>query len=485
MRILLVDDEPASLKYLQSAIEFTNVDCEITGTAENGEEALEKIKRLSPDVIFTDVKMPNMNGISLALAVKEAYPHILTTVISGYQDFEYLKGAIKSGVADYLLKPIGIETLKGILISLSEKVADLYDSSRKDILRRIMAGCAPNKDELEKYFSGKRLFAAVVRKKGVVSRLSARCASGDNVPAEEAFDGYINLRGRDENEILLISLNGPVVIPEESCPDGYRTCVVFNKPFAPQDWPHICTTLCDTLEVCAVIGKSQIIEIPQCGVRSKPPKCPFDQLPRLEVSISNRQYDKLKDDLVGLFSEWEENPRSAIWVESALRKLVAAAEKYAPLPLGESPIYALEDAVRDSVSLGELLENMWGILAKLLRIANMRTQIIDTPLFFKEMTAYIESNLSEPLSLQTLCCVFGISQTYASRLFRKYAGATFIEYITKLRIEKAKGYLAAEPKIPVKDVAQMVGFADQFYFSKVFRSATGIPPSEYAVLDIT
>jgi len=96
-----------------------------------------------------------------------------------------------------------------------------------------------------------------------------------------------------------------------------------------------------------------------------------------------------------------------------------------------------------------------------------------------DIEAYIREHLDEPLPVQRICDLFDISTSYLGQLFRKHVKMSFVEYITSLRIEEAKRILTEHPDMPVKDVATQVGFSDQFYFSKVFRASTGIPPSEY------
>ncbi|MDR0601351.1 MAG: AraC family transcriptional regulator [Treponema sp.] len=103
---------------------------------------------------------------------------------------------------------------------------------------------------------------------------------------------------------------------------------------------------------------------------------------------------------------------------------------------------------------------------------------IDTPEFFTLIREYIAAHLAESLTLQSLCGHFGISQTYMSRLFRKYTNQSFLNYLTRARVGQAKRYLAKKG-ILVKDAAALAGFSDQFHFSRVFRSLTGLSPSEY------
>lgn len=87
--------------------------------------------------------------------------------------------------------------------------------------------------------------------------------------------------------------------------------------------------------------------------------------------------------------------------------------------------------------------------------------------------------MAKPLTLQQICKHFGVSQPYVSKFFRKYEGTSFGNYLTKIRIQKAKELLRYNKDILIKDVAYMVGYSDQFYFSRIFRSMEGVSPSEY------
>lgn len=122
LKILLVDDEPSAIKLLTYIIEHRYKEFEIVGTAENGQEGLEKIALLKPNIVITDVKMPIMDGIELAAHIKQDYPNIYCIIASGYDDFEYARGALKSGVVDYLLKPINAASIFSQLSKSSSHV---------------------------------------------------------------------------------------------------------------------------------------------------------------------------------------------------------------------------------------------------------------------------------------------------------------------------------------------------------------------------
>jgi YesN/AraC family two-component response regulator len=101
------------------------------------------------------------------------------------------------------------------------------------------------------------------------------------------------------------------------------------------------------------------------------------------------------------------------------------------------------------------------------------------PGFFKQILKCIDARYPEQLTARDLCEDFNISASYLYKLFRKHEGCSFNEYLTRRRIGAAKRLIEESPKMPLKQVAQYVGYQDQFYFSRVFKAITGVPPSEY------
>ena len=106
IRTLLLDDEPLILRTMQAAIERCNPGYRIVGTAADGRTGLELVERLHPDVVFTDIRMPVMDGLGFVEAMRQRGIHTLVVIVSGYSDFEYAQKAIEYGVTAYLLKPV-------------------------------------------------------------------------------------------------------------------------------------------------------------------------------------------------------------------------------------------------------------------------------------------------------------------------------------------------------------------------------------------
>lgn len=110
-RVVLVDDERVILNGLTRAVPWADMGCEVVGTAGNGEEGLRLIRALRPDLLLTDIRMPNMDGLSMVAALRSEFPRLQIAVLTAFRDFEYAQTALNLGVCRYLLKPSKLDEL--------------------------------------------------------------------------------------------------------------------------------------------------------------------------------------------------------------------------------------------------------------------------------------------------------------------------------------------------------------------------------------
>lgn len=124
--VLLVDDEYMLRQSLSRKISELDDNFRIAGKSSEGRSALREIENADIHVVFTDIRMPEMDGLSLAAEIHERFPEIITVILTGYADFDYAKESIKHGVFDYLLKPVSDEDLASVLERISIKLAQKY-----------------------------------------------------------------------------------------------------------------------------------------------------------------------------------------------------------------------------------------------------------------------------------------------------------------------------------------------------------------------
>ena len=121
-KVIVADDEKLIANNIARRIEESNGAFRVISRAGTGTEALEQVREMLPDVVFSDIKMPEMDGIELIARLRETQPDILCVIISGYSDFDYMKAAIQNSAVDYLLKPVNPEELKRLLQRLEAKL---------------------------------------------------------------------------------------------------------------------------------------------------------------------------------------------------------------------------------------------------------------------------------------------------------------------------------------------------------------------------
>jgi two-component system, response regulator YesN len=157
--VVIADDEKLILNNLAQIIDWQGLDCEIIGTAQNGQEVMEIIKNQQVDLLLTDISMPEMSGIELLKTLNQIDNKPIVILISGYDDFEYAKEGIKNNVFDYFLKPIDYDELedcvKRALNKLKEQKVSVYEREKYAIYELITSGKvdAQIKNKQSLYFS--------------------------------------------------------------------------------------------------------------------------------------------------------------------------------------------------------------------------------------------------------------------------------------------------------------------------------------------
>ena len=129
-RVILVDDERLIIRGLSSVVPWAELGCEVAGVAYDGKSGLELIRSLNPDIVMTDIRMPNMDGLTMLAAIRSEYPQIQTAVLTAYRDFDYARQALTLGVCRYLLKPSNLDELKETVRLMASRLDTM--PARKD-----------------------------------------------------------------------------------------------------------------------------------------------------------------------------------------------------------------------------------------------------------------------------------------------------------------------------------------------------------------
>ena len=121
-RVVLVDDEPLIVEGLRRVVRWEDFGCEVAGTAEDAVQGAELIRTLRPDILFTDIRMPGDDGLTMLAGLRSEFPAMQVAVLTGYRDFSYAQEAIRLGVTRFLLKPSKMEEIREALTAMTERL---------------------------------------------------------------------------------------------------------------------------------------------------------------------------------------------------------------------------------------------------------------------------------------------------------------------------------------------------------------------------
>lgn len=488
--VIIVDDEPAANQYLSTIIQKRCPQYQVIATADDARTALELVKEKKPDVLLFDIQMPVMNGLEMSATIKRLGLPVAMVVVSGYSEFEYARLAMENGAKNYLLKPVAPQKLQQLLEELSKTLEKKYYEERVKLLRQLYHASEVPEDSLRKYFGDQKFWAALVRRNGFPMRFSAQNSREVFSDIHELLITY----GRDEMENLYLCPVSLFRQPDfeemiqrqarkEPAVSGYSTTILSREPVSCDKICGAVKRLYHALDCNVVLGKNRKVYAEDFA---ETPVVLSDEernaLSAYQYYIGKKDYEKAKKALERILVIFDEKNRGLLWVEREIRGLylslakVQGREKYDEEYIENE--YAIEEAFSTSADLRQLIANVQEILFREAKSEDPLKKL-DTEEFIERVRAYVAGHLESIEGPQDLCQKFNISQTYLGKLFRRYQGMSVSTYLTQMRVEKAMELIRGDPELLIKDVAERLGYRDQFYFSRVFRSYTGVCPTEF------
>ncbi|MCI9133077.1 MAG: response regulator [Lachnospiraceae bacterium] len=528
-RIMLVDDEEEVRKAMIRKMDWEELGFTVVGDAENGEDALEKLEQLEPDVIMTDIRMPYMDGLTLISRIREQYPFMKILIFSGYDDFEYAKQAIKLHVTEYILKPVNgqelAEILKRVRISLDEEIeqrrniSTLQESYQNSlpILRELflndlvsrtadVSGMAP---KLKEYgidiLDACRWLVAVIHvehveqtEKGVLSQhqelipISVRSLVEDHLRDYCRFAVFNSPEGitvigavdKENKETGLINLFGDI------CKESMRLLEVAITVGVG----HSCHTLgeigrsyqsaVDALGYRAIVGVGRAIYINDVEPVSRG-KLQLDAKGEAQLTAAikfgpEELIGNVLRELAGRMDDAKAHAsQHQVYMLTIVNCLIRLMQQY-DLDMGEmfGSQERYEERMRGICQKESFAEELIPVACRMNEALN-RERDNTTRKVILEAKDFIQKNYADPeLSVDTLCRQLHMSPAYFSTVFKKETGQTYVNYLTEVRLQKAEELLQ-ETDDKTYEIAQKVGYQEQNYFSYVFKKRYGVSPTKY------
>ncbi len=537
-RIILVDDEEEVRKSIIRKIDWQAVGFTVVGDAENGEDALEKIEALEPDVVLTDIRMPYMDGLTLAEKIRQKYPSMKIVIFSGYDDFEYAKRAIKLNVTEYILKPVNVEELTAILrkiqASLDEEIEQKRDVSllrenykrslpilREQFLKDLVSRQMDEKivaERLEQYdiplVGAKKWISIAVKVE--LSAVSGEVIlplheERDLIPIsvmqiiEENLKRYcrfslFSFSGAADAEIAGIvavddsnSQTGLIDILSDICKEIRKILMIpvtigigHSRTELGLIYESFQSAL-DALGYRAIVGSGSTIYINDVEpVNTGKLQFTAEDESALVQAVKFGPEEKIRavtDQILSRMSDAKVHARQyQTYILSVANCLVQLIQQYdlemdelfADSKVGPDPFMMIQQVMNREKF------SKWLLGATLKINGAMNTERDNTTRQSMERAKqYIMENYQDPdLSVEQICRTLHMSPAYFSTMFKKATGQTYIGYLTDVRLNKAVELLnMTDDKTYV--IASKVGYQEQNYFSYVFKKKFGVSPTKF------
>jgi two-component system, response regulator YesN len=505
IKVVIVEDKPPILWSIKQKIENYSKEMSVVGEAYNGQEALSLINELKPDIVFTDIRMPVVDGLELISEVKKTFSDIHFIIISGFDEFEYARQAMRLGVSEYILKPVTQETINDILnkvvIDIKSKVSDyerklikgVLDSGNKInfvdchfdcqyfITALMCAGSYSN--QIIDYTNPFNFFGSKINIDELVSGLLPEntflwCFDG------KSLNEMILILGLSENSYMqvkqyitsissaLLALNIPVTIAVSQIINNINDIGIEAK--------NTRVLLRKTL----TFGKPSIIfsDTPILNISEKSHAIDSFIEKRLLSFIQNKQKNLFFNEIKKIMDYFSQNDYTQYNIENSLRYIAHICNKspFAKADYSNSPELEIEEVLSISNDYSALLQGLISIFSHFFPDTNDLKQKRE-PLkeIINNVEKYIHANFSKQITINDIADMVKVDPCHLSKTFKSMKGVSPMESLTKLRIEKSKELILSSSSLMLKDIAEIVGYSNQYYFSRIFKLVTGLTPSEY------
>ncbi|TCN01122.1 YesN/AraC family two-component response regulator [Paenibacillus sp. BK033] len=468
--VIIVDDEPWAIKGISNAFDWSKHGFEITGQFTSVHKAYEFICEENPDLIVTDIRMPEISGLELMRMTKKKGVEADFVFVSGFAEFAYAQEAIRYGALDYFLKPIDIELAESFIHKLAVHFAKKRSHRNNLILEALMSTDNHELSRLTPFFnssSGEDYYRALI----VYSNRDQICGR-KRFDVEHTLE--IELGSRKTLYILksgqLANLQGLEWAGTDIKAAGISSISNHYKDLAKL----IKESDLAASKVFLNEDEKGLFEYEQKLDTVKP------YIDSISVMIQEKQFEALEDTIGRLKNDFSKNNAGMgevvyLWNQVVGVLLASFYEELKDMELGFLNYAELKERFENFESLCGFLYDV------LLYIRQLNRQCAsegDIGSYFAQMVKYIDNHYSTKLYLKDLSAKFFLNQVYCCQLFKKNLGKTFSEYVTELRINKACELLK-HTEMSVEEVALKVGIMDYYYFNKVFKKQCGITPAKY------
>jgi two-component system, response regulator YesN len=517
-KAFFVEDEIVTREGIRDNVDWKGNGFEFSGEAPDGEMALPLLQAAQPDLLITDIKMPFMDGLELCRIVRERMPWMKVVILSGHDEFEYAQKAINLGVTEYLLKPVTANDLHQVLQriaaqldrekqeqahleKLRHQVEENQAALREKLLLNLVVGAVSSAEAIEKgHLLGLDLVAgyylALVIQIDLRTPLEPfdyhqyqRAQHAIAAPLETQPDVF--LIKKDVEELVIIikgNTADELLVRKEQLAQAIRqqatvsSCNVTIGCGAPKQ--HITDIYQSFVEA--------VVEAQSAGPRDA--TGPLGNVGKAELlkinksAVENYLRCGVKEDFADFFDTFirplgEAALKSYMVKNYLVMDIVLTTAKFVTelggnLDQTVPDLGTIEAVLAEVKTFEQFREQIQKILTSALVFRDSRASSQHI-LMLRNVHDYIDHHYSDSnLSLNEVASQVNLSPSHFSTVFSQETGQTFKEYLTEIRIRKAKELLRSTT-LRSSEISYEIGYNDPHYFSYVFRKQTGLSPKEY------
>ena len=532
-KIMFVDDDPLILKRLNHILDWEALDFKIIANARSGEKALGLIQKLAPDVVITDINMPNMSGLQLVQKSKSLNDKIQFIMLTVNDSFGCAQQALNIGVYHYLLKPIEKDKLLNLIHTLTLN----FENSKKQ--NQYMSNLRDKATLSERMIKDKYLNWLVSGSQPLTDEQIVENFNFYNIPIQadkfEIISIHINkLDTQVSNKQRLLSLIETVIRSVENTLCDYKNCAIFSdstyninvllgfsqeQSIIEQNTEVICQIIRDNLlfemNLPVTIFYSRKYDgyqnIYRCYYETKylikytqgimdMGIISYDNFISISLPVSIN-FDDIRSKTLKYLRANEITSVRAFVYDTISRPFVSSASsnfEYLNIISIDFIMTGIMFLQENKTAIREVFHKYFNPINEISEISNpiersnfiihyyedilnyiSANKISSGKSMVKKCMELVEQNISNPfLSVKWLASQLYINENYLSRIFHKESGIFLIKYINNQRLIKAKHYLDHGYN-SIQAVSQMTGFSDPLYFSKCFKKKYGVAPSKY------
>lgn len=486
-KVMIVDDELLIRQGILHYINWQEEGFQIIGEASNGKEALAMIASEQPDIIITDIVMPVMNGMAFIQHVKEQYPTIEFIVLSSFADFDYVRATFKSGVVDYILKP------KLDAVTLLEALHRVTDSIEKETKTPSNKATIDLKQTLKKLINHYQIDEDI-------GTLDAQFLDPQFILVEERR----HFPNKDQEKGVALSDDATKVILIED--DEQQSLYLINTtPEAikaisqrAKEMAHVSYLISDaftSLEQLHTRFQADIQLLRQAYFYlSNQTVLTKDRLPERKVYASMFdlniflllfKQNKLTEATAYLDTHLEQIQADYLYDANELKNFLGNALFNVTIALTalkketktlEHKKYQYFNAINHATTFDAAVDHFYRFIGEVRAIVDETKPQPSNNM--AQLLNYIDTHYDQSLTLTELADAFHFNPSYLSSYFSNHHNQGFSDYLTSVRINKAK-QLLTDSDLSIADIGSMVGYGDHSYFCKVFKKQTDFSPSKY------